>query len=151
MRAVTLRRLLELPELMLVVFALLLHFPWEMLQAVLYEGVRDGRYVDVLRVCGSATLGDAAIVLAAFWTVAWRDASGRQWLLSPAGSHFARFTLVGVLITVVIELLATKVWNRWSYGELMPVVPLLDVGLGPLLQWAILSPLIAWFVHRQLR
>jgi hypothetical protein len=32
----------------------------------------------------------------------------------------------------------------------MPVVPLLEVGLSPLLQWIVLPPLIVWFVRRQL-
>jgi len=32
----------------------------------------------------------------------------------------------------------------------MPVVPLRDAGLTPLLQWKLLPPLIVWFVYRQL-
>jgi len=32
----------------------------------------------------------------------------------------------------------------------MPVIPLLGVGLSPLLQWVVLPPIVVWFVRRQL-
>ena len=144
------KRLLDSPELNLVIFALLLHFAWEMLQVPLFQGAEEARYIEALAVCLLATFGDAAIVVAAFWGVAARARPGRGWLLSPTIRHIAWFTLIGVLITIVFELLATKVWNRWSYGELMPVIPLLDVGLSPLLQWVVLQPLIVWVVRRQI-
>lgn len=144
------QRLLEVAEFNIAVFALLLHFAWEMLHAVLYKGTRDAPYMEVLFIRGRATLGDVVIVLTAFWAVAGRARAGRHWLLSPARLEIARFTLIVVLITVIVALLSTRLWHRWSYGDFMPVVPLLDVGLSPLLQWLILSPLIVWFVHRQI-
>ena len=62
----------------------------------------------------------------------------------------AGFVGLGILITIVFEFLAAKVWGRWSYSEMMPVIPLLKVGLLPLLQWVVLPPLAIWFVHRQI-
>jgi hypothetical protein len=32
----------------------------------------------------------------------------------------------------------------------MPMVPVLRVGLTPVLQWVIVPPLVVWFVKRQL-
>lgn len=58
--------------------------------------------------------------------------------------------MVGVLITIVMEWLATHVLGRWTYAASMPVVPTLEVGVSPLLQWVVLLPLVVWFVRRQL-
>lgn len=138
------------PELNLFVFALFLHFAWEMLQMPLFLSSPEVRYSQVLTECLLATFGDAGIVLVAFWGVTIRAQGGRRWLLAPTTAQVVGFTAIGVLITIVFEVAATKVWNRWSYGELMPVVPLLEVGLSPLLQWLTLQPLIVWLVRRQL-
>jgi hypothetical protein len=62
----------------------------------------------------------------------------------------AGFVGAGVVITIVMERLATGPLGRWAYAERMPIVPLADVGLSPLLQWFVLPPLIVWFVRRQL-
>jgi hypothetical protein len=53
-------------------------------------------------------------------------------------------------MTLAFEHLATQVWSLWSYSEAMPVIPILDVGLVPLLMWSVLPPLVIWFAHRQL-
>jgi hypothetical protein len=55
-----------------------------------------------------------------------------------------------VVITIVMERLSTGPLGRRAYAERMPIVPLVDVGLSPLLQWIVLPPLIVWFVRRQL-
>jgi hypothetical protein len=81
--------------------------------------------------------------------VAWRS-GGRDWPLRPSAAQVAGFAAMGIIVTIAFELLATKVWGRWSYSEEMPVIPILEVGLIPLLQWMVLPPLIVWFVHRQL-
>ena len=50
----------------------------------------------------------------------------------------------------MMERLATGPLERWAYAERMPVIPLLEVGLSPLLQWIVVPPLIVWLVRRQL-
>mgnify|MGYP006946484152 FL=1 len=61
------------------------------------------------------------------------------------------FLIIGLGITIVFEYLATGPLNRWAYASLMPVVPLLEVGLAPLLQWLLIPPTLLWIVRRQLR
>jgi hypothetical protein len=61
------------------------------------------------------------------------------------------FTGLGLAVTILVEILATQVWHRWRYSDLMPTIPLLEVGLIPLLMWGVLPPLILWVVRRQLR
>lgn len=56
-------------------------------------------------------------------------------------------------ITVLLERLAivSNDPNRgWRYATAMPIVPVLEIGLTPFLQWVILPLLLVWFVKRQL-
>ena len=61
------------------------------------------------------------------------------------------FVGIGLVLTIVLEMLATHVLDRWHYAEAMPIVPAIGVGLLPILQWLVLPPLVLWFVRRQLR
>ena len=139
------------PEFNLVVFALLLNFPWETLQAPLFVGMGEAPYSEAIRGCLRATLGDVVIMLLAYWIVSL-TIRNRRWVLAPRAAHLTGFIALGVLITAVIEWLATRGhWiGSWSYSAGMPVVPGVGIGLSPLLQWVIVPPLVVWFVRRQL-
>lgn len=143
------RTVLEVPELNMAMFAFLLHFAWEILQSGFFHGMEAARHGDAVRVCTQATFGDVGITLVAFWVMAWRG-GGRHWPLRPRAGQIAGFTAAGLAVTIVLELLATQVWYRWSYSQALPIIPLLEVGLIPLMQWSVLPPLLVWFVHRQL-
>ena len=147
----SLRGIRAMPEFNLAVFALLLNFPWEVLQAPLFVGVADARFVDVIKGCAQATVGDMVILLIGHAGVAL-VARDRGWVLTPSRRQLAGFVAIGVSITAVIEWLATHGrWvSSWSYAPAMPVVPGLGLGLAPLLQWVVLPLLVVWFVQRQL-
>lgn len=145
-----LRAVLDLPELNVALFAFLLNFVWEMLQIRFFHGMAEAFHWDAVLICTQATIGDVGIALAAFWVVAWLGGCGRSWPLRPTAPQVVAFTGFGILVTIAFELLATHVWDRWSYSAAMPVIPLLEVGLLPLLQWTVLPPLVIWLVHRQL-
>ncbi|MEO5883209.1 MAG: hypothetical protein ABIQ06_12395, partial [Caldimonas sp.] len=71
----------------------------------------------------------------------------------PAARPVAWFMVVGLGTTVAIERLATHGgWlTNWTYGQGMPVIPVLEVGLLPVLQWLALPPIVLALVARQLR
>jgi hypothetical protein len=60
-------------------------------------------------------------------------------------------TLVAVAYTALSEWLNTQVRASWTYAPSMPVVPILNVGLAPLVQWLVLPPAVvaAAFRSRQ--
>ena len=62
-------------------------------------------------------------------------------------SGVVTFLSIGLVITVIFEILATGPLNRWEYGELMPTI---GVGVAPVAQWVILPVLQLWFVKRQI-
>jgi hypothetical protein len=142
----------RLPELNVAVFALLLNFPWELFQVPLFGQMPGAPHWQAIMSCSRATLGDAAIMLAAYWAVA-AVRGNRSWIAKPEAAGVLLFATVGVLATVIIERLALAgVWiDSWTYSTAMPVVPVIGVGLSPLLQWVVLPPLVVWFVKRQIR
>ena len=145
-----LRTLSSAPEFNLALFALLLNFPWEVLQTPLFEGMASAPHSDVIGACSQATLGDAVILLLAHASIA-AITRRRRWVLAPSWREVAGFVAVGVAITAVIEWLATRgQWAQtWAYSSAMPVIPGVEIGLSPLFQWLILPPIALWFVQRQ--
>ncbi len=143
---------LRAPEISLAGFAFLLSFPWEVIQSPLFEGMGSMPHREAVKYCTRAALGDAAIMLVAFWTVA-AAGHGRGWLMKPAPVPIAAFVLIGLLITIAIETLATSGrWlEGWTYSNLMPMLPGTSVALVPMIQWILLPPLALLLTRRQLQ
>ena len=143
------KRLVDLPEINVALFAFLLNFVWEFGQVPFYRDLPSQGHWASIKLCGRATLGDAVIAVVAFWVVAALVAS-RWWITAPSAVHVACFVGVGLASSTALEWMAIHVQARWAYGTSMPMVPVLRVGLAPVLQWVIVPPLVVWFVKRQL-
>ena len=148
-----LRNALRWPELALAGFAFLLNFPWEIIQSPLFEGMASMPHGKAVQYCTRAAFGDVGIMLVAFWAVAAASGRGRRWLQQAGQMPIALFTAIGVLITTVIEMLATSGrWlEGWTYSADMPVLWGINVGVAPILQWIILPPAAVLLARRQLR
>lgn len=137
------------PEWPLAGFGFLLHFAWEMMQVPWFEGMTEASHGDVVWLCTRATVGDVVIALSAFW-VACLAARDRHWIQQARRKPFLVMLFTGVVMTLAFEWLATGLLERWRYAEVMPVVPIIGVGLTPLLQWLLLPPLIVWLSRRHM-
>ncbi len=142
-------RWLNSPEWNVGIFSFLLSFFWEVQQMPFYQFSSAISCSDRTRNCTLATVGDVGISLTSFWVVAALSKS-RQWVHRPSRKQISLFTLVGVVITIVFEALATGPLDRWAYAEFMPTIPFLGTGLVPLLMWLLMPPLTIWFVKRQI-
>jgi hypothetical protein len=140
---------METPEANVALFAFLVHYPWEFLQVPFFEGMATAPHWEAVRFCTRATAGDAGIALVAFWGAAALVGS-RRWIRKPQRIATTTFIAIGIAVTIVFERLATGPLGRWDYSELMPVLPVLEVGMVPLAQWLILPWAILWLVRRQL-
>jgi len=138
-----------LPEFNVAIFSFLLNFVWEMWQIPFFAAIPDDPHWLGVAACTKASFGDAAISLVAFWCVA-ALARSRWWIIDSRPLQIAGFIAVGVVITIILEALATGPLERWSYTPSMPTLPVLGTGILPLLQWVLLPPLTIWFVRRQL-
>ncbi|TCD13251.1 hypothetical protein E0D97_14415 [Oricola cellulosilytica] len=137
----------RLPEFGIAVFSFLLHFVWEFLQVPTYAGMAELNHWDGVKVCTSATFGDVGFALIAFWTTS-ALARSRHWYLRPKTAQLLVFLGVGIMLTVGFEYYYTNVSLRWTYSELMPLVPPFGTGLSPLLQWLAIPPLVVWLARR---
>ncbi len=147
--APTSRLSVVLPELPLAGFGFLTNFLWEMLQVPWFMGMANSSHGSVVWLCIQATGGDVLILLASFWfsSIVFGH---RRWLLEGKRKPAITLLVAALLVTIVMEWLATGPLERWTYADSMPVIPLLGVGLAPLLQWIILPPLIMWLSHRHM-
>jgi hypothetical protein len=50
--------------------------------------------------------------------------------------------MLGLVLAVVIEWINADVLRTWAYSSLMPIIPLIDVGLSTIAQWFVI-PLAA--------
>lgn len=135
---------------LLVVFLALtvaLHFLWEIAQAPLFSSMRELSFAQAFLVCLRATFGDVVLGSAAYLVIALASQNLR-WGSQPGGGRLAAFSLVGVAATIALELHATGT-GRWIYADSMPRLPLLGVGLSPVLQW-IIVPSISIVALRKL-
>jgi len=139
----------RIPEAPLALFAFLLHFAWEMLQAPAFEGMAEMPHWQAAKLCLSATKGDVVIALAAFWSASLVGRS-RRWLARLQPLPLLVYMAVGLAATVALELYHKSITHRWSYSDLMPLVPPFGTGLLPLLQWLVIPPAALWLAKRHL-
>lgn len=143
------KTILNSPEFGVVVFSFLLHFVWEFIQAPTYSGMVEMNHWDGIKLCTSATIGDVGFALSAFWIVSIVSRT-RWWFFKPAPWQILLFVAIGIALTISFEYYYTNISLRWTYSDLMPLVPPFGTGLSPLLQWLIIPPLVLWFMKRQL-
>ncbi len=141
------RAIINLPEFNICAFSFLLHLVWEFVQAPTYAGMVDMNHWDGIKVCMSATFGDVGFALTAFIVTSIATRS-RYWLMGPKLWHVMLYLAVGIALTVSFEYYYTRISLRWTYSELMPLVPPFGTGLSPLLQW-IIVPLLALGISRR--
>lgn len=129
------------------VFSFLLHFVWEFIQAPTYAGMVEMPHWDGIKMCTSATFGDVGFALTAFWLTALL-ARSRDWIWKPRAWQVLVFSAVGIGLTIGFEYYYTQISLRWTYSDLMPLVPPFGTGLSPLLQWIVVPLLVIWFTQR---
>jgi hypothetical protein len=123
-----------------------IHFAWEMWQVPFFREMATAAHLEVVRLCTRAAFGDVAIAIGAL-LVPRLLGYGPAALLLLRPVPVIAWMLTGVLVTIAFEIHATQLADRWQYAERMPVLPLLDVGIVPVIQW-LLVPLLMLFFSR---
>ena len=141
--------LLGAPEFCVAFFSFLLHFVWEFMQVPAFASMADLNHWTGIKMCTAATIGDVGFALTAFWVTS-AFAKSRHWMVSPTSAQLVIFMAVGISLTIVAEYYYTVVNLRWTYSDLMPLVPPFGTGLVPLLQWLAIPPVVIWITRRQI-
>lgn len=119
-----------------------LNWPWEMAQMPAYAEMAGTSWRETALPCAVAALGDVGLTLAVCGLGAL--AAGRVgWGMEGSWNVYAAAALLGAVLATVVEcrLIAS---GAWSYNARMPIVPVLGVGLWPVLQTALLTPVSLW-------
>lgn len=129
-----------------------LHLLWENLQSPLYSCYSTSSFLQCFWICLKATItGDMLFTLTIYVALAFvhRDPfwiAARSVFGHPATWVLA--VLVGVLLGISFELWAIHVSHRWTYAT-MPILPVLRIGITPVLQM-IVVPLLTLYASFRL-
>ncbi len=121
------------------------NFIWEMSQVIFYKPHFSGT-LDLILVHLRATVGDAilSLIIYALMSLIVRDT---RWILKSTVWSFILISFFGFIFAVAIEKYALLT-GRWEYSELMFIVPIIKVGLSPVLQLTILTPLVTFITRK---
>lgn len=125
-----------------VVLAFLFNWAWETVHAAAFiesSGTLAFRFWH----CLPMAVTDAGWTLA-LWAVVCGLAHASVRL--PA-SRLVLLGVLGAVTAVAVERIALAT-GRWTYNSLMPIVPLVRVGLWPMLQMTLLPVLTVWLSER---
>ncbi len=127
------------PLVLTAVIAFGLNLVWEILHSPLYAGMpplREHLPFLVVASLGDVTISMIPVVTFGFWSrrIWWfKELSRKQVLV---------FLLFSIVLSGVNEALNVLVLDRWHYTARMPTLPLIPIGISPLLQLAT-TPLLS--------
>ncbi len=133
-----------LPLISLSLVAFVAHLLWEASHVSLYTGYEGLSPTFPIHVW--AAIGDVLYTLGIYFVVALfkKDV---LWLRRVTVLDLVTLALVGFVLAVGIEWKALF-FERWAYLPSMPIIPLLEVGLSPILQMVILLPFSVYVAGR---
>lgn len=140
------RKWLSIPELQLLMFGLPLELLWEIAQFPLYTVWQEGDWSYILYGLAHCTLGDLLILLVTYWIVALLNRN-RYWYRSNIPVNGSLFTLIGLGYTIYSEILNVSIKGNWDYTELMPIIPVIEIGGMPFMQWLLIPPVLLWLMR----
>jgi len=125
------------------------HLAWETAHVPLYTIWSEGTGQEIALAVVHCTAGDLAIAACSLFASLILFGN-RAW----PRRHFTRVAIaalvLGVLHTTYSER-ANVTRGAWAYADAMPLVPLLGIGLSPLLQWLVVPGIGFEVVRRSVR
>lgn len=123
----------------------ILNLIWEMLQSGLYAPHFEGN-ADFIFVHLRATIGDVVMLFIIFAILSLFY--GRwNWIKERKISPYAIVALLGFVLAAAVEKYALAT-GRWAYDGSMPMVPIFEAGITPLLQLTIIAPFSLFLAKR---
>ena len=128
------------------VVSFVFHAIWEMSQMAAYKELARQPLRDTIARCTPATLGDVVLT---FWIygLGALAAHSLSWGVRPRWNVYLTAALLAAIHAIWIEQAAVAS-GRWTYTTGMLVIPILGVGIWPLLQLVFLTPLIIMLSSR---
>lgn len=130
------------------VFVFMANLFWEFAHMRLYTLWQEGSVREIIFAVVHCTGGDALIatlsliLMLLIFGKDWPHSSSKYWIVA------ALVIVLGLSYTVFSEWLNIVVRKAWEYSDLMPIVPVLNVGLTPFLQWIIIPAVGFWYAYQ---
>lgn len=119
------------------VFAAIAHLVWEFAHLPLYTIWLTGTTGELVFAAVHCTGGDILITVSTFM-LALLAFGAPDWPHARSGRVIAAAVPFGVGYTIFSEWLNIELREAWAYREMMPVIPVIDAGLSPILQWVVI-------------
>ncbi len=126
-----------------------LNLLWEVAQLPLYTLWRTSSVQSIIVAIFHCTIGDMVITLTAL--------IGSIILLATdkwPGHRQHRVALLAIAIGLIYTIYSERFnigRGAWNYTELMPIIPWVNVGLTPVLQWLVIPSIGFWLMEKQNR
>jgi len=121
----------------------ILNWVWEVAHAPLYEGfIYDLEHISF---CGLAAVADLLMVYVLLFGFALIY-ENILWITKLNGRRILWLMLTGGAGAILVEIRHLAAGN-WSYSDNMPLIPWVDVGLSPVLQFTLLPILVFWLIN----
>lgn len=120
---------------------------WEAVQLPLYTLWAEPRLGWIAYAVAHCTVGDAMIGTVALVIALMLSRAGER-----ADWPRTRIGMLMVFPAVAYTLLSERInlaQGNWAYSAWMPVLPWVEVGLAPLLQWLVVPLTAWWWANRQ--
>lgn len=139
-------RVLSAPETNLFIFALLLHFVYEVWQSPYFDFYGRPTLAEKIAAINHCTFGDGVITLICGVLVS-RFYRSRDWILRLRWQSVLTFIGLGWGYTFISEIYRIRIASL--YGVSGFVLPGIGISLLPLIQWIIIPPLILYLSQKQ--
>ena len=137
------------PILNLLFFSFVLNATWEWIQTPFFVDITSDLNIIVwYRI--HCTLGDTLIMLAGYGLIVLYH-QDHKWIAHAHIKHCSVLVVLGIIYTLISEYLNVYIKHNWSYSRYMPLIPVIRIGLIPVVQWILLPPAIVFITKRQIR
>lgn len=119
------------------VFAAMAHLVWEFAHLPLYTIWLTGSPGELVFAAVHCTGGDILITLSTIMLSLCVFGSA-DWPRTRVRRVLGGAVIFGVTYTIFSEWLNIELREAWAYREMMPVIPVIDAGLSPILQWIVI-------------
>jgi len=120
-----------------IAFIAVANLVWEFAHMPLYTLWETGSAGEIVFAAVHCTGGDILIALCAVMLALFL-AGTPAWPTVRTGRVVALTVALGLGYTLFSEWLNIEVRQAWAYRDLMPVIPVIDAGLSPILQWIVI-------------
>jgi hypothetical protein len=122
---------------------------WEVLHLPLYTVSETGTIPSILWLLIRCTAGDVLIAFSSL-VLALILLDRSDWPVRAYWRVAGSALVIGLVYTLFSEWYNTTVGGAWAYSELMPIIPIVGLGLSPVAQWIVLPLLGFWWAGRNL-